>query len=611
MSQQRRRSGHRARRWAAVTAAAALLVAGNVPAGQAESADWQVNGHEVGEQAETNLRWLAANTYPRLSGDRETKLETMSVVAWWSLKEGALYLPQESSDLGSPEAQTVHDFNLCTRPEGDVRIGQTETCAAGKAWQVGISGIQVPNVDVATVEAKARELYPGESADQVLTHTLSYAGYGDDSAVAETVLADRGDLRKSWLLRNHGVGFALQEQFVRTECIDAAQGWCYGTGWDTSEWFAPDPAGGEQARADLLEILAQLTADTADPEPTPDPDPEPEPEPADTFTAEVWDTGGVGLSVRAEPTPDSEKVGHLNTGDSIEIACQVEGPEVTNDVKGVTSTLWDHAPATGGYVSDAWVLTGVDGRVDVPDSSESEPPQPPEEPGDPAAPVTGIAEPCSADHPFPADSGADAVVAGMAKNWNLAMQPGDKSWTDGTRGELLRIFWETLDAIDCTPFLQTVVEKNAGSLGVHAGTPIHGGWADYGLTNPGALTFDPEEQQGAIDRGIPETVAQNVIHELAHAYSNDRPAPAYYAEYLNLYGQHGGLSNYGQTAENENFADAAGFYVARCSQEAFETGGELLPNPYDGGYAEYYDYAREQIFGGKEFGPAPGTAATC
>lgn len=605
MDQQRPGTGRRVRRWGAVLVTAALLVAGTAPTSQAEEPSWQVNGHEVGDPAKDNLRWLAENTYPRLAGERADRLETMSVVAWWALKEGPLYLSQESSDLGSPEAQTVHDFNLCTRPEGDVRIGQTETCGAGKAWQVGISGIQVPNVDAAAVEAKAEELYPGETADEVLAHTLDYAGYGADSAVAETVRADQGDLRKSWLLRNHGIGFALQEQFIRAECIDAAQGWCYGTGWETSAWFAPDPAGGEQARGDLKEILTQLTSGS-----------DPEPEPAETFTAEVWDTGGVGLSVRAEATPDSAKVGHLDEGESIEIDCQVEGPEVHNDVKGVTSTLWDHVPAAGGYVADAWVLTGVDGRVDVPDCTDRDDPPAPPDPEEPGDPVTGIAEPCSADHPFPAETGTDAIIAGFQDNWGLALQPADKSWTDASRTDLLAIMWETLDAVDCTPFLETVLDKNGGSLSVHAGTPMYGGWADYGLTHPG-LTFDPDKQQGGIDNGIPENVAQNLIHELGHAYSNDRvdanPSqhPGYYADYHALYGQHGGLSNYGQTAESENFADVLGFYVARCSQEAFETGGELLPNPYDGGHGAYYAFARDQIFGGKQFGPAPGTAATC
>lgn len=612
MHQKRRRTGPRALRPVAVAAATALVLAfGQAPEVRAEDPSFVVNGHEVSADAQENLRWLAEHTYPRLAGDREARIETMSVVAWWSLKEGPLNLPRESADLGSPEAQTVHDFTLCTRADGDRRIGQTEVCGPGMAWQVGISGIQVPNVDADTVEATATELYPGESVDDVLAHTLDYAGYAAESPVAQAVRADTGDLRTSWLLRNHGVGFTLQEQFIRSECIDAAESWCYGTGWDTSAQFAPDPAGGEQARADLRQILTDLTADGADPEPTPDP----EPEPGETVTAEVWDTGGVGLSVRAEPTPDSEKVGHLDEGASIEIACQVEGPEVHNDVKGVSSTLWDHVPAAGGYVSDAWVYTGTADRVAPDCHGDEEPPPPPEDP-EPTAPVTGIAQPCSADHPYPTDGAADAIVAGIEENWGIALRAGGKSWADGSRGQLLEIWWETLDAVDCTPYLDAVLDKNGGQLTVYADTASGGGWADYGLSHPGALTFDPDQQQGGIDRGISESVAQNIIHEFGHAYSNDRnddsPAdhPDYYRSYLGLYDQHGGLSNYGATSASENFADVVGFYVARCSKEAFETDGQLLPNPYDEGHAEYYAYAKE-LFGGKEFGPAPGTPATC
>ena len=52
----------------------------------------------------------------------------------------------------------------------------------------------------------------------------------------------------------------------------------------------------------------------------------------------------------------------------------------------------------------------------------------------------------------------------------------------------------------------------------------------------------------------------------------------------------------------ETFADVVGYYVGRCA----------LNNPYDTGkFDAYYEYARDYIFDGKEFGPAPGTKADC
>lgn len=592
----------------------ALLLGGTTAPSQAEESRPQVNGHELASAEWANLRWLADKTYPRLAGDRSDRLETLSVVSWWALKEGVLTLPQESPDLGTEPS--VHDFNLCTVEVADGfedhRYGPVDTCAPGMAWQVGISGIQPPNVTVEQAEATATELYPGQSADEVLRHTLAYAGYSPDSEVARTVLADQGDLRKSWLVRNHGVGVTLQEQLVRDECMAAESSWCHSASWEPSSFYAPDAAASERARADLTDLLADLTQGTDDGS---------EPSEPDTVSAQVWDLGGTDLNVRAEPDVESASVAKLQTGDAVEIACQIEGPEITNDVEGLTSTLWDYLPAQDGYVADAWIHTGTNDRV-APDCSGSEPPsdEPPsdEPPADESGPaVTGIAEPCSLDHPYPADESTEAIVAGIEEHWGLVLQSADKSWTDDSRRDILRIFWETLDAVDCTEFLDTVRDKNGGSLAVRAGTPVYGGWADYGLTQPGALTIDPDEQQAGIDRGIEENVAQNLIHELGHAYSNDRrddaPAehPSYYANYVGIHGEQGGMSRYGNTSQSENFADVLGFYVARCAPEAFETGGELLPNPYDGGFGDYYAYARDVVFGGKEFGPAPGSAATC
>ncbi len=75
------------------------------------------------------------------------------------------------------------------------------------------------------------------------------------------------------------------------------------------------------------------------------------------LAARVSGTGGLGLFVRAAPNTSSAKLGTLAEGASVTIGCQISGETVDgNDV-------WDYIADAGGYVSDAFVLTGQDGFV--------------------------------------------------------------------------------------------------------------------------------------------------------------------------------------------------------------------------------------------------------
>ena len=78
--------------------------------------------------------------------------------------------------------------------------------------------------------------------------------------------------------------------------------------------------------------------------------------------ATVGNTDGDGLRVRQAPFLSSAQVGSVQTGDVIQIACQAFGDEVTNSY-GFTSDLWDYSTALGGYVADAYMATGHDGRI--------------------------------------------------------------------------------------------------------------------------------------------------------------------------------------------------------------------------------------------------------
>lgn len=72
-------------------------------------------------------------------------------------------------------------------------------------------------------------------------------------------------------------------------------------------------------------------------------------------------TAGAALTVRSGPHVGSTAVGSVADGASITIDCQTYGDTVTGTYG--TSNVWDHVPAKGGYVSDAYVYTGSDTLV--------------------------------------------------------------------------------------------------------------------------------------------------------------------------------------------------------------------------------------------------------
>jgi hypothetical protein len=70
-------------------------------------------------------------------------------------------------------------------------------------------------------------------------------------------------------------------------------------------------------------------------------------------------TAGTPLTIRAAASTSSTAVGSVADGAYITITCQKYGQSVTGTYG--TSTLWDKI--SGGYVADAYVATGSDGRV--------------------------------------------------------------------------------------------------------------------------------------------------------------------------------------------------------------------------------------------------------
>lgn len=164
-------------------------------------------------------KWLGAveAAVPKLPGTPQERARRAAIVAWWSLKEGVM-------GMSNP-----YLHNLCTRGGSDVQIGHGEQCAS--TWQVGISGIQVPNVTDTQVTNMAAQIYPGVSTNDVLGQIAKAAGISP-----ATITGTTGRVRSGWLLRDPAIGIALQHAFA-DDCVGGGPGWCYGS-WAEAQTFA-------------------------------------------------------------------------------------------------------------------------------------------------------------------------------------------------------------------------------------------------------------------------------------------------------------------------------------------------------------------------------------
>ena len=208
-----------------------------------------------------------------------------------------------------------------------------------------------------------------------------------------------------------------------------------------------------------------------------------------------------------------------------------------------------------------------------------------------------IPDACTVTHPYDATRSLTDLKSGIESNWGF--QLSGKYWTDETYRPLVAVVWRTLDAISCTPYLDTLHSK-VGALELSA-TSI-GGWTagDYGLTKADAVSLDFPQLLTSYQTD-PGHVARLFVHEVTHAYTRDRSSnPAYWTDFTALYAKNGRFGSYGYSA-SETFSEVIGYYVARCAAN----------NPYTVAEAAYYDFAKNEVFGGKEFGPALGEPLAC
>lgn len=218
----------------------------------------------------------------------------------------------------------------------------------------------------------------------------------------------------------------------------------------------------------------------------------------------------------------------------------------------------------------------------------------------PVAPVTGIPNPCASTKPFPEDASIAELKAGITENFGFELT--GSQWT-GERRPSIKILWQTLDAMECTTYRADLQKKVGGNVGFNASNIGGYAWGDWSLTKTGYVTFDFSKFQKALDSGDEGRLTRLVAHELAHVLNSDRYSdPEYWTIFKKLHASEGRFSEYAGSSVTETFADVVGYYVGRCA----------LDNPYDTGkYDAYYEYAKTYVFGGKEFGPAPGETMNC
>jgi len=225
-----------------------------------------VNGNALNATESRWLEFVAKEVVPHLPGTPDERLTLAARGFWWTLKEGNL-------ERGTPgKASNPVGYNLCNTSSGDRHIGPLETCdddplergqtLFGRAWQVGVAGVQVPGRRIDRVEALALQLYPGVTVDALLEQTAALAGYAPGSAVSRGVVQSRGPLRLSWLLRVPAAGFVeVVTKEVVPECIEGSKGYCYGSAWDETRKFSPSKSAAMRAIADISGILSRIPTD--------------------------------------------------------------------------------------------------------------------------------------------------------------------------------------------------------------------------------------------------------------------------------------------------------------------------------------------------------------
>ena len=216
----------------------------------------------------------------------------------------------------------------------------------------------------------------------------------------------------------------------------------------------------------------------------------------------------------------------------------------------------------------------------------------------------GIPSTCSTTgqtEPYPTGSPIGEIINRFFQKWNISLVNGGSSWTDPQYEPLVKIYWETLSAVECTPFITMITGSEPLNLEAGSNPSL---WGDY--TSPPNLRMHlPSILNSATSN--PEFVQQNLIHELGHVLrGRDQDIFNQNEQICGQGAPNAYVSGYGDTNCSENLSEILGYYAIRASTE-WGIGEEYCAakNPYDWGQAFYYNWAKENVFGGIEFGPPP------
>lgn len=218
----------------------------------------------------------------------------------------------------------------------------------------------------------------------------------------------------------------------------------------------------------------------------------------------------------------------------------------------------------------------------------------------PPSPTTGIPVPCQSPKSWPGDDvPISEITEQLEQTWGFKLV--GPYWVNKHRRSI-QMVWETLGAVSCTTYLDTLKAKVNGRVGLNAAHISGFAWGDWSITRSGYVTFD-FSKFGRMIETDPGRLSRLVVHELGHVFNSDRGSnPAYWRRFKKLFTKHGRFSDYGGYSVTETFAEVLGYYVGRCSKK----------NPYDTGkFDEYYAFVRDEVFDGREFGPEPGIPSDC
>ena len=78
------------------------------------------------------------------------------------------------------------------------------------------------------------------------------------------------------------------------------------------------------------------------------------------------------------------------------------------------------------------------------------------------SPVEGVPQPCAPRHAWPEQASMKQIRARLSAAHGIKLT--GEMWNDPSYREVVRLIWQGLDAVSCTDFLDTVMERTDGTF---------------------------------------------------------------------------------------------------------------------------------------------------